>query len=169
MEEDAEIKEVQGPYHDFWLQREGETDYGDYRPLSGRRDAPVRIAMYVMDYLSETMKWFPTVNPALSHAVRRDRTDFGLNFYGPTVINKTGWALFGRICESWAQLFACGPERIILTDGVLTELDEDGRETETKVNRFWVSRDRLVEDLQTLADFGKQAATGDYFIWHLGI
>ena len=165
----GEIKEAQGPYHDFWLRREVEAAYEDFGPLSGRRDALVRIPMDVMDYLCETMRWFPTVNPAVSAAVHKERADYGLNFYGPTVINAMGGAAFGRICESWAQLFECGPKQIVLTNGLTSELDAEGNEGETRPYKFCVAREKIVQDLRLLAEWGRQTMTGEFYILHLGI
>ena len=55
------IRFAGGPYHDFWLFREGERAYNDYRDLLGRKDAPVRLPMDVVGVLSQALKAVPTI------------------------------------------------------------------------------------------------------------
>ena len=38
------IRYACGPYFDFWLFREGERAYNDYRDLLPRKDAPIRMS-----------------------------------------------------------------------------------------------------------------------------
>ena len=44
-----------------------------------------------------------------------------------------------------------------------------GKSKPPKPNRFKVDRALLVRDLETLADWGEKAATGAFFILHIGI
>lgn len=162
------VEEPGGPYHHFWLLTEGEVSYRDYWPWVGRRDAPVHISYAVLAYFSETLEWVPTINPAARLEDGTCRSGHGMNLFGPTVINKDGGALFARICDGWARLFACGPERINLYMGLSTDVDEHGNET-TTLNKPCVPRDELIRDLETLADFGRKAAIGEFFILHLGV
>jgi hypothetical protein len=94
--------------HDFWLFREGERAYTEYHDLLPRRDAPVSIHDDVLQYFFDTLTWIPTLNPA------KGVYGHGLNMWGPTVIDRTGGALFRQVLAAWAQLFACGPERLRL-------------------------------------------------------
>lgn len=158
--------------HDFWLFREGERAYTDYNDLLSRQDAPVRIDDNVLRYFSDTVAWVPTFNPA------KNERGQGLNWWGPTIINQTGGALFHHVWTSWTQLFASAPERLRL-QGLFTwqwpfdELEhlvsEDQLHTLGSYEHLDIDRDWLLQMLTTLAWFGEQTTTGEFFILHLGI
>jgi len=158
--------------HDFWLFREGERAYTEYKDLLPRRDAPVSIDDQVLRYCDDTLVWIPTFNPATSER------GHGLNWWGPTIIDQTGGSLFHQICSSWAQLFTVGPAKLRVRRAFswhwpFEESEHVVREDElnTMGGYTWleVDRESFVEHLTTLAHFGEQAATGKFFILHLGI
>src|SRR5947209_6651768 len=157
--------------HDFWLFREGERAYTDYGNLLPRSDAPVSINDEALRYFFDTLTWIPTFNPA------KNEWGNGLNWWGPTVIDQTGGDLFHRIFTSWAQIFACGPTHIQLLGSFSWQwpydepghlVSEDELDTMGSYTQLEVDRDSLVQQLTTLAQFGGQAATGKFFILHLG-
>ena len=158
--------------HDFWLFREGERAYTDYSDLFSRRDAPVSINDDVLRYVCDTIIWIPTFNPA------KNERGNGLNWWGPTVIDQSGGHLFCQIFTSWAQLFTSGPELLRLQGGFSWQwpydesehlVSEEELDTMGRYTQLEVERDSLVQQLTTLAQFGAQAATGKFFILHLGV
>ena len=156
------IRFALGPFHDFWLFREGERAYNDYRDLLGREDAPVRLPMDVAENLPEALKAVPTINIAW-----KNNPPFGgLNQFGPTVINYEGAAAFGAVCETAIREWAQSPDPLIITSRFLQMA---GRTKPPKPYYFKADRDKLVQDLETLADWSKQAATGAFFILHIGV
>lgn len=158
--------------HDFWLFREGERAYVDYEDLLSRHDAPVSMDDEVLRYFGDTLTWIPTFNPT------KNERGNGLNWWGPTIINQVGGGLFHRVWTSWAQLFTSGPEQLRL-QGLFTwqwpfeEPEHLIREDQLHIlgnyEHLEIDRDRLVRTLTTLAWFGEQTATGEFFILHLGI
>ena len=158
--------------HDFWLFRQGERAYTDYSDLLPRRDAPVSIHDEVLRYMMDTFTWIPTFNPA------KNEPGKGLNMWGITIIDQTGGELFQRVFTAWAQLFAVGPQHLQI-HGLFSWrwpyeesehlVHEDELHTIGSYDRLEVERDRFVQQLTTLAEFGAQAATGKFFIIHLGI
>jgi hypothetical protein len=120
------------------------------------------------------LSWVPTINPAITELP----AGRGLNWYGPTIINYAGGALFGHVCASWAHLFSRGPERLRLRGDYgwqwpfdkpeqtinFDQLLDLGQYDQIEIDRTW-----LVETLKTLASFGDRAASGEFFILHLGI
>lgn len=182
---------LSGPFHDFWLLEEETYAYTD-EGFWGRRDAPVRLSDSLLSYFVDTLDWIPTLNPGIEECSARK----GLNWYGPTIINHEGGALFQQIFTSWAQLFSHGPEHLKVRglfelhgpvdesenvgneehvkNGESVE-DKESEEGEEKVYRLGsyeyldVEREWLIQSLTTLAQFGQQAATGKFFILHLGI
>lgn len=158
--------------HDFWLFREGERAYTDYYDLLPRKDAPVSLNDDVLRYFSDTLAWIPTLNPS------KNEQWHGLDWWGPTIIHQAGGALFHRVWTSWAQLFASGPAQLKLQGPFCWQwpFDEDEHlVSEDQLHMFGnyehldIDRDWLVEMLTTLAWFGEQAKTGEFFILHLGI
>lgn len=156
------IRYATGPYHDFWLFREGERGYNDYRDLLGREDAPVRLLDDVVGFLTRAFQQTASINPANPgpwHGV-------GLNFFGPTIINAAGGKAFSKVCRKAAQEWAQGPDTLILSGGMVESMR---RSKPPKPYYFKTNRDLLVRDLETLAGWGEKAATGEFFILHLGV
>ncbi len=94
--------------HSFWLFREGERAYTEYRDLLSRHDAPVRLDDEVLRYCFDTLLWIPTFNPA------KNERGNGLNWWGPTIIGQEGGDPFHRIFAAWAHVFSCGPRQLQL-------------------------------------------------------
>ncbi|MFN3651743.1 MAG: hypothetical protein ACK47B_19380 [Armatimonadota bacterium] len=160
------LEEPRGPYHDFWLLREGEVPYAAYWDYLRRRDAPLRIADDVLRYFYDSLEWFPAL---VQDRKRAPKPIQGLDLYGDTIVNHEGGALFAEVFAAWAQLFRLGPEEIILSAGWVYTRDEDGRRSDEETQKLLVRRDELVRDLELLAEWGRAAATGEFYILHLGI
>ena len=154
----------EGGYHDFWLLHEDEHEYRSHTIFWGRKDAPVRIPNVTLEHLIESLGWLPTVNPAYESLP----IGYSLNHFGPTVINAAGAAMWSQIMRGWAQIFATGPSVLRLPSGTYNDKKEDGT-----IVTYWytikIDRDLFVADLLMLAEWGDKAATGDYFILHIGI
>lgn len=158
--------------HSFWLFREGERAYNDNQDLWGRHDAPVLIDDEILHYFFDTLAWTPTFNPA------KKENGNGLNTWGLTIINQIGGALFHHVFATWVQLLGCGPEHLML-QGLFqwqwpyNELEHIMNEAQLhklgKYKRLEVDRDWLISQLTMLAQFGELAATGEFYILHLGI
>lgn len=158
--------------HSFWLFREGERAHTDYSDLVRRCDAPVTLDDEVLRYFFDTLQWIPTFNPA------KKEPGNGLNWWGPTVIDQTGGNLFHQICATWAQMLTCGPKHLQLRGAFSWQwpydepkhfLSESELHTLGRSMPLEIDRDYLVQQLTTLAQFGAQAATGKFFLLHLGI
>lgn len=158
--------------HAFWLFREGERAYTDYKDLLLRPDAPVSLDDEVLRYFGDTLAWIPTFNP-----VKSERGN-GLNWWGPTLINQTGGILFHQVWTSWTQLFTSGPAQLRLQGSFTWQWPFDESEhlvSEDQIHMLGnyehleIDRDWLVRMLTTLAWFREQTTTGEFFILHLGI
>lgn len=154
-----------GPYHDFWLFREREREYENYGDLLGRRDAPVSLPDDLLRYFLDTLAWVPALSPDCSPQVGG-----GLDLYGPpTIINHLGGEKFSDVLESWACLLRLGPEQITLSVGSTGIVGDDGELEDRGWLKLEVIRDEVVGQLKLLAEWGALAATGEFFILHLGI
>lgn len=153
-----------GPYHDFWLLKEAERDYQNYRDLLGRKDALVRVSDDLLRYFYDTLNWIPTLNPG-----RSLQQGYGLNLYGPTIINSLGGQQFANVAQAWASLMKLGPEELVLSIGSMGIVDEKGELEDKGWCRLEVMREDIVHKLNLLAEWGILASTGDFYILHLGI
>lgn len=157
-------EKLQGPYHDFWLLQEGQHDYKDFWNLLGRKDAEVRISDDLLRYFYDTLSWIPTLNPSVS-----SQPSSGLNLYGPTIINHTGGQHFADVTQAWSHLLNLGPEQIVLSTGSMGIVGEDGEVEDKGWCKLEIERDVVVQQLNLLAEWGRSAATGEFFVLHLGI
>ena len=157
------IPRAYAPYQDFWLFREGERAYNDYWDLLGRNDPSVRLPLDIYCSLPKELDTIPSITPG-----KRDNTPgIGLNLFGPpTIINQTGGDAFGIMCHKVAEEWAQGPGPLIVTTRTIRI--PNGNKP-SKLYRFKVKRVPLVQNMETLADWGKKAATGEFFILHLGV
>ena len=159
--------------HRFWLLREGEHEYKDYKDFTGRSDAPVQIDFDLLLYFIDSLKWIPSFNPSTPDISRQ-----GLDLFGVTIINKRGGQKLQEICLAWKHVFDLGPAQLRIRS-YYTEswpFDEDERILNA-MQLHWLGAYEYVEvekawllDIFTkLAQYGEQAATGEYYILHLGI
>ena len=149
------------PTHDFLLLPEKDGDYSDY--MDHLHDAnSIKLDDDVVLYIGDTLKWIPTINPSNS----AEWAGHGLNYYGPTVINRVGAAKAASIFRHWAALLQEGPEKIALT-GDFEWTEEPS--TDGQYGIVEVDRDSVVKTLQGIAGFADQANGGHFFVLHLGV
>jgi hypothetical protein len=162
---------MHGPYHRFFL-----VSARDFPPedinLSGRYARSVDVSDYLLQYISDTLRWLPTFNPAKRESM------FGLAWHGVTQVHTEGAGLFEQIFRGWAKLLALGPDHLCLKGPYTQEITnnplEDGFE---KV--VWGSggyemltwnRDKVVAQLEELAAYGAEVVNDrGLYIMHFGI
>lgn len=149
------------PRHDFLLLPENEGDYSGWGDHFHDAHA-VKLDDDLVLYISDTLKWIPTINPSNPG----EWIGYGLNYYGPTVINRTGAAKAGCIFRHWAELLRTGPETLILTGG-FEWIEDPATDGGYAVVEF--DRESVVKSLQTISEFADQAVGGRFFVLHLGI
>lgn len=159
------IAEPGGPFHDFWLLRETECPYHETERYPGRTDAPIRLSCDLLEYIGDSLRWFPVTSPGR----RTHRRSQGLYFYGPNIIDQEGGQRFSGIFGAWADLFSQGPDPLVLSTGFNFELNNE--EQLVNPQQAWMRLDRewIVAELRILTDWGTLAAKGEQYILHLGI
>ena len=167
--------------HDFWLFREGERAYHDYDDLLLRHDAPIRLDESILFYLASTLVWIPILDVRQGNIVKHME-----EWSGPIVVNEIGGQILQDVCLGWKQIFACGPSQLKLRGPFRWHWPFQENEhivkfipTSSPGEREYLTarlgnqeysdldRDGLLQALTTLASFGSQASTGDYFLLHV--
>ena len=161
-----------GLNHDFLLLARKDHPIEEWKRFYHNPDA-VKIHDDVLLYMSDTLKWIPTYNPATKRAFQ------GLCWYGPTIILQPGAEVAARVFSLWANLLNCGPSKLELTGAFEWKLendpDKDGFERvvphSAKYENLTFERDKLVEAIRDLASYADrvQQTQGEYYILHLGI
>ncbi len=151
------------PKHDFLLLPETDGNYADYMQHFNSPDAVKVDDNILVRTILDTLSWIPTINPANPE----EWQGYGLNYYGPTVINKAGAAKASRIFHLWAELLEEGPEELELTGSY--EWNEGEDLSTGRYARFTVRRDTVVTAFLTIAGFADKAASGRFYVLHLGI
>src|SRR5262249_46547120 len=141
------------PTHDFLLLPEKGGDYSDYMGHFRNPEA-IKLDDDIVGYIFDTLKWIPSINPSNP----AEWGGLGLNYYGPTVINKPGAATAARIFRLWAALLQEGPETLELTGGF--EWTEDPL-TDGRYAAVAARRDSVVNTLQAIAELAEAAAGGE--------
>lgn len=154
--------------HDFLLLPEGKVNYRDYGNYFCS-PADVRLHDDFIRYLNDTLKWVPTLNPANPKDHLKDWQGYGLNLYGSTIINKQGAEVFHHVVWSWAQLFSKAPAKLQLRGHWISDIDDEGVESEPYYEQLEFDRDVVVNNLITLGNYADKTCSGDFFILHLGI
>lgn len=98
---------MQGLYHDFILVRENSYAYSDYYDIAKTlRSEAIELGDDFVWYIYDTLLWIRTINPSNS----QEWSGYGLNLYGPTIINKNGAEVAKHVFGAWASLFMQGPQ-----------------------------------------------------------
>ncbi len=79
-----------GPYHHFWLFRDGEREYSNYQDLLGRKDAPITIPDDILRYFHDWWEWLTPINPSGDNGS-------GWNYCGTTIIERETAGLLRQI------------------------------------------------------------------------
>lgn len=149
------------PKHEFLLipEVEGSSNYGGYF----HDPHAIQLEDDLVVYLVDTLNWIPSSNPSNPG----EWGGYGLNYWGPTIIDKRGARKAARIFRSWAALLEEGPEQIELTGQfgwIQGGCHEDGR-----YETFTQARGLVTEGLRRIAELADQAATVPFVLLHLGI
>ncbi|BAY20965.1 hypothetical protein NIES2100_07090 [Calothrix sp. NIES-2100] len=118
----------------------------------------------VMRYLRDSSQWVQSIQVSFPYK----RESYGLDEYGTNIIDEKGAKTFYGVICAWKDLFSQAPEVFEITTGVVC--DHEGRaKYPLEFIKVSLNRDFLVENLQKLSEYAKQAAHGDGYILHLGM
>lgn len=150
------------PTHEFMLLTEKNGTYADYMQHFNDPKA-LTVNDDLVLYMMDTMRWIPSINPSNPN----EWSGFGLNYYGPTVINRTGAGKAARIFRLWVSMFQEGPSELKLTGTY--EWLEDDHSTIGRFPKIKLSRDSVIKTVNDLAALAETAVSGQFYVLHMGV
>ncbi|BFT69365.1 hypothetical protein [Paenibacillus sp. P36] len=113
-------------------------------------------------YMQDSLKWIETINPDKNEIV------LGFNYYGWSIIEKTGAAKLMKLMKAWYLIFSEAPEEIILTGWYTWNEDEDPQTTGA-YDKLSFNRKAILDTLSRIIKFSTMVESGEYKIIYLGI
>ena len=177
-------------YRDFW-EADPEVDpRPNYRAFRLRNHG-IRVPSDLICYIRDTLDWVPSEHPfPESGGWAEPWCGHGLDDWGHTVISQRGAPVFRRVCQAWANLFALAPRTFRLRGLWVIDADEVPRVvgqkqspyeprlapdtamprfTKGDYERLEFHRREVVPLLHKLTAHAEKAATGEFFILHVGM
>jgi hypothetical protein len=152
--------------HEFFLVTHNEYEEmsydGDYL-LSADIGNIISIHDDIIQYINDTLRWVPSINPAMKY-----EKGLGLNNYGITLFEKEGAEVIFKISKAWVDLFSNGPSVLKLTGNYGWITNDEGF-AEGNYEIIEINRDELIESFRKLQLFSEKVISDKYFIIHHGI
>lgn len=113
-------------------------------------------------YIYDSLKWVPQAQTANS-----TEREYGLNYYGITMIDKEGAIVLYNILKAWSDLFKNSPPVLILTGSYSWTEGKDISSGGYEV--IELDRDEVIGQFNKLMSFAKKVINENYQILHFGI
>lgn len=116
----------------------------------------------IIMYISDTLKWIPSKNPAINGIPGCK----GINYHGVTLFDVDSATNLKRVITSWSDLFLNSPNKLELTGEFVTiEAEDYAGHYENLV----FDRDDVLKCFEKLISFSGKVAEGKCYIYHCGI
>lgn len=136
----------------FWMDRENNPKVID----------SVVIQDDIILYVSDTLKWIPSKNPAL-HGTP---ISAGINYHGVTLFDEDSATTLESIFSSWRDLFLNSPTVLELTgEFVMVE----GGEQSSHYEKLVYNRNEIIKQFEKIISFSDRLSEGDFHLYHCGI
>lgn len=120
------------------------------------------VADEVVQYMMDFLDWLPSFNPETKVFCK------GLNYYGVTVINKSGAEKLIKILDKWLMLIEEAPDTFSLRGDTVWK-EEENEEGYWQQTRNWINRKDIQSEIAVLADLAMKASNRNQWIIHFGI
>ena len=156
-----------GPFHGFLLLKEHQVNYEEsFDYINSKKQ--ILLPDDLILYMKDTFVWIPSIDPRCLETSLESQ-DFGINYYGATIINKKGAKIFGNIIRAWIDLFTNAPTHLKLTGVWIENVNDDGTDSGGYYKTITLRRDAVIKTLKILIDYADRTISGEYFILHFGI
>lgn len=112
--------------------------------------------------MQDSLKWIETINPD------RNENEFGLNYYGRSIIEKTGAKKLTKLMNAWYLMFLEAPEDIVLT-GWFTWKEDDDTQINGSYEKLSFNRNEILNTLNRLIELSTTVESGEYIMIYYGI
>ncbi|NOU97411.1 hypothetical protein GC093_29895 [Paenibacillus sp. LMG 31456] len=112
--------------------------------------------------MGDALKWNETRNSDTNE------TTLGFNYYGRSIIEKTGATKFSKLMKAWHLMFSLAPEEVILTGWYTWPEDGDSRTTGA-YEKLTFSREEILDTLRRLIEFSTMVESGEYLLIYHGL
>ncbi|MGM0713371.1 hypothetical protein [Brevibacillus parabrevis] len=122
----------------------------------------VKISDDIILYISDTLRWIPSINPALKGFPRGT----GINYHGVTLFDAESAQILGNVFDSWKRLFENAPEVLKLTGEYVTIV---GKDDSGHYEKLVLNRNEVLKQFEKIASFSNRLDEGSYYLFHCGI
>jgi hypothetical protein len=112
-------------------------------------------------YMQDSLKWIETINPD------KNESALGFNYYGRTIIEKTGAVKLTRLIKAWYLMFSEAPRDIVLTGWYSWTEGED--QITGAYEKLSFNRKEILDTLSRLIELSTMVESGEYKMIYLGI
>lgn len=113
-------------------------------------------------YVSDTLKWIPSRNPAINGTPN----GAGINYYGVTLFDVDSAITLKSIFSSWRDLFLNSPTVLELTgEFVMVE----GGEQSGHYEKLVYNRNEIIKQFEKIISFSDKLFEGKFYLYHCGI
>ncbi|EPY08664.1 coagulation factor 5/8 type-like protein [Paenibacillus alvei TS-15] len=136
----------------FWMNRENNPKVID----------SVVIHDDIVLYVSDTLKWIPSRNPAL-HGTPASA---GINYHGVTLFDEVSARNLKSVFSSWRDLFLNSPTVLELTgEFVMVE----GGVQSGHYEKLVYNRLEIIKQFEKIISFSDRLSEGKFYLYHCGI
>jgi hypothetical protein len=136
----------------FWMDRENNPELID----------SVIIHDDIILYISDTLKWVPSRNPAFHGAPR----GAGIHYHGVTLFDVNSAVTLKSVFSSWRDLFLNSPAVLELT-GEFVMVGGEGQSG--YYEKLVYDRHEIIEQFEKMTLFADRLAEGGFYLYHCGI
>ncbi|WP_019913596.1 hypothetical protein [Paenibacillus sp. HW567] len=113
-------------------------------------------------YVSDTLKWIPSRNPALHEAPM----GAGINYHGVTLFDQNSAITLKSIFSSWRDLFLNSPLAVELT-GEFVRVEGAGQLGHYE--QLVYNRHEIIKQFEKIISFADRLFEGGFYLYHCGI
>jgi hypothetical protein len=116
----------------------------------------------IIQYISDTLKWIPSKNPAKNGTPKGT----GINYYGVTLFDQDSSEAIRNIFIAWRDLFKNSPNVLKLTGEYYSI---DGEKDSGQYEKLILNRNEIISHFDKMVTFSDFLLKGNHYIYHRGI
>ncbi|TQR46396.1 hypothetical protein [Paenibacillus popilliae] len=135
---------------------------GIYNYKDSNPENVVQLHDDMFGYMQDSLKWIETINPD------KNESALGFNYYGRSIIEKTGAVKLTKLMKAWYLMFSEAPEDVVLTGWYTWSEDGDSRTTGA-YEKLSFNRKEILDTLSKIIELSTMVESSEYKMIYLGI